>query len=138
MRTKTQPSEDTEGRLEPPIIIVGDGQVELYRSTSRVAADVEAVDAALYKGYDSKGRPVRIEGEFKEGKGWFGLRWVSNGPVTVEAISDQPTHAQELRIALRDWWMRTGGAANARATASQENATLEELIIAIAARDGIS
>jgi hypothetical protein len=138
MRTRAQPREDTESPLEPPIIVVGDGQVELYRSTSRVAADVEAVDAELFRGYDSKGRPVRISGEFKQGKWWFGLGWVSNGPVTVEAISDQPTHAEELRIALRDWWMRTGGAANAKAAASRENATLEELIIAIAARDGIN
>jgi hypothetical protein len=137
MSTKAQPNEDTVSPLEPPIIIVGDGQVELYRSTSRVAAAVEAVDAELFKGYDSKGRPVRITGEFKQGKFWFGLGWVEDGPTTVEAISDQPTHAEELRIALRDWWMRTGGTPNAKAAASQENATLEELIIAIAARDGI-
>ncbi len=138
MRTKAQPNEDPESPLEPPIIIVGDGQVELFRSTSRVAADVEAVDAELFKGYDSKGRPVRITGEYKRGKTWFGLGWVSDGRTTVEAISDQPTQAEELRLALSDWWKRTGGLANSKAAASRENATLEELIIAIVARDGIS
>jgi len=137
MRTRTRLGESTESPLEPPIIIIGDGEVELYRSTSRLAASVEAVDAELFRGYDSKGRPVRITGEFKQGKWWFGLGWVSNGPVTVEAISDQPTHAEELRLALRDWWTRTGGAVNSKAAASGENATLEELIIAIAVRDGI-
>jgi hypothetical protein len=138
MGTREQSREDTESPLEPPIIIVGDGQVELYRSTSRLAASVEAVDAELFKGYDSKGRPVRITGEFKRGKWWFGIGWISNGPVTVEAVSDQPTHAKELRLALRDWWTRTGGATDTAAAASRENATLEELITAIATRDGIT
>jgi hypothetical protein len=137
VRDRAQPSEDTGSSLEPPIIIVGDGEVQMFRSTSRLAADVEAVDAGLFKGYDSKGRPVRITGKFESGRGWFGIRWVSNGPVTIEAISDQPTHAEELRLALRDWWTRTGGATDTAAAASQENATLEELITAIAARDGI-
>ena len=33
--------------IEPPVIAVGDGQLELFRSPDRLAGSIEAVDAEL-------------------------------------------------------------------------------------------
>jgi len=123
--------------LEPPIIMVGDGQVELYADVARAADSVEAVDAQLYKAYDRKGRPVRVTGEFQEGESWLGLSWVQNGDVTIEPASGQPTHAAELREALMDWWSRTGGVVRTAVAPAELEWTLDQLVDAIAKRDGV-
>lgn len=116
---------------EPPIIIVGDGQVELFGSLRRLEGCVEAVDAQLYRAYDSKGRPVRLTGQYKESK-FLWLRWINNGAVTAEAANDQPIHADQLRQALVEWWTRTGSADR-----PADDWSLDQLVSAIAARDGV-
>jgi hypothetical protein len=127
--------------LEPPIIIVGDGQVEFYSSLPRLEGSVEACDAELYKAYDSKGRPIGLRGQYQEGKYFggklFGLGWVKNGPVTAEALSDEPSHVEELRLALLDWWVRTGGSSRVSAEAGASEWTLDAFVKKIADRDGI-
>jgi hypothetical protein len=122
---------------EPPIIIVGDGQVELFSNSHAVERSVEAVDAELYRVYDSRGRPMRISGEYKKGK-TLGVSWVGSGSVTVEPTSDEPSGAEELRVALLDWWERTGGSTGTIPEASSKDWPLARLVGAIAARDGIS
>ncbi len=124
--------------IEPPIILVGDGQVEMFHDADSVARNVEAIDAQLYKAYDVKGRPIRISGKFKTSGGWLGIRLVADdSPVTVELLSDEPSHAEELRAALVDWWIRTGYVAPASPPPSAERWALAELVAAIAERDGI-
>ncbi len=124
--------------IEPPIILVGDGQVEMFQNADSVARNVEAIDAQLYKAYDVKGRPIRISGKFKTSGGWFGIRLVTeDGPVTVELISDEPSHAEELRAALVDWWIRTRYVTPASPPPSEERWALAELVAAIVERDGI-
>jgi hypothetical protein len=87
---------------------------------------VEAVDAELHKAYDSKGRPVGLRGQYQEGKDFggklFGLGWVEN---------------EELRLALLDWWVRTGGSSRVSAEAGAAEWTLDALVKKIADRDGI-
>ncbi len=122
--------------IESPVIAVGDGQLELFRSPDRLASSIEAVDAELYRGYDAKGRPLRITGQYKQSRGWFGIMSIENGPVTVELLTEDPFQAEELRLALVDYWNRTGGADRARPPAP-DAWSLADLVAAIAARDGI-
>lgn len=123
--------------IEPPVIAVGDGQLELFRSPDRLAGCIEAVDAELYRGYDAKGRPLQITGEYKQSRGWLGIGTIENGPVTVALISEDTSHAEELRLALLDWWNRTGGSRLALPAGPPEAWGLADLVAAVAARDGI-
>jgi hypothetical protein len=138
--TLCTPSKDEALRslmpLEPPIIIVGDGQVELFSNSQSVQRSVEAVDAGLFRVYDSRGRPMRIAGQYQKGK-TLGVSWGDGGSVTVEAMSDEPSGAEELRVALLDWWERTGGSTGTIAEASSKDWPLARLVGAIAARDGV-
>jgi len=122
--------------IEAPIIIVGDGQVELFNSTGNVEGDVEAVDAELYRAYDSKGRPVRLIGQYTEGR-FLGLGWVNSGAVSATLAGEEPTHAEELRVALVDWWTRTGGCTRRGVEPDAAKWTLDQLVEAIATRDGV-
>ena len=122
--------------LEPPIVLVGDGQVELFASVRGIASSVEGVDADLYKGYDSKGRPVEVHGQYASGS-VLGVGWVRSGPVSTEATSDEPSQAEELRNALLDWWIRTGGAKRTKAEESASTWSLGQLVSRIAERDGV-
>lgn len=117
--------------LEPPIIIVGDGQVEMFGSTQRLEACIEAVDAHLYRAYDSKGRPVRLTGQYKERR-FLWLRWVTKGAVTAEAANDEPPQAEQLREALLEWWGRTGGADRAGSSEGFAQRGLDQMLRAIA------
>jgi hypothetical protein len=122
---------------DPPIILVGDGQVEFFSNSHAVERSVEAVDAESYKVYDARGRPMRISGQYKKGK-TLGVSWVDSGSVTVEATSDEPSGAEELRVALLDWWERTGGSTRTVAEASSKDWPLARLVGAIAVRDGVA
>lgn len=119
------------------MIAVGDGQLKLFRSPDRLAGSIEAVDAQLYRGYDAKGRPLQITGQYTQSRGWFGIRSINNGPVTVTLTTEDPSHAEELRLALLEFWNRTGGADRTRPTSSPEAWSLGDLLAAVAARDGI-
>jgi hypothetical protein len=122
---------------EPPIIIVGDGQVEFFSSPEAVEGHVEAVDAELYRVYDSKGRRLRISGQYEQGK-TLGVTWIDNGSVSVAATTDETSGADDLRLALLDWWERTGGSTRTIAEASSKDWPLARLVGAIAARDGVA
>jgi hypothetical protein len=124
--------------IEPPVIAVGDGQLELFRSPDSLARSIEAVDAEEYRGYDAKGRPLRITGRFRESRGgWFGMGTIDNGPVSVALISEDTSHAEELRHALLDWWIRTGGSSRPLPAGPPEAWGLADLVAAVAARDGV-
>ena len=90
--------------IEPPIILVGDGQVEMFQNADSVARNVEAIDAQLYKAYDVKGRPIRISGKFKTSGGWLGISLVTeDGPVTVSLqslVNERPQHHLKAHRAL--------------------------------------
>lgn len=122
--------------LEPPIVLVGDGQVELFGSLPSVAKSVEACDAGLYKGYDSKGRPIDVRGQYSSGS-LLGVGWVKNGAVSAVATSEEPSHAEELRSALLEWWIRTGGAKEGGLDEPSSTWSLDQLVSTIAARDGV-
>jgi hypothetical protein len=56
----------------------------------------------------------------------------------VEATTDEPSCAEDLRLALVDWWARTGGSTRTVAEASSKDWPLERLVSAIAHRDGVA
>ena len=122
--------------LEPPIVLVGDGQVELFASLPNIEKSIEACDAELYKGYDSKGRPVDLRGQYASGS-VLGVGWVTNGAASADAASDEPSHAEELRSALLEWWIRTGGAKRDGLDESSSTWTLSQLVSQITERDGV-
>ena len=116
--------------IEPPIIIVGDGQVELFASAAALEGAIEAVDAKLYRAYDSRGHALRLTGVFREGT-TLGLRWVKNASVALEPIAEVSPRTEELRAELLDWWRRTAGSGDASSW------SLEDLVSAVAKRDGV-
>ena len=116
--------------MKPPIIIVGDGQVEVFSSLNSLKQSLEAVDAELYQAYDSDGQALQLNGHCEEGS-WLGIRWLRNGTVTLDAYEEPMMRVDELRRALLDWWNRTGGKDDA------SNWSLEELLAAIVCRDGV-
>ena len=117
--------------MTPPIILVGDGQVELFADAPSVEVGVEAIDAQLYQAFDSLGRVMRLTGEFAEGSA-LGARWVENGRLSLQLLPDEPPHVEELQAALLAWWRRTRGIPEASTW------SLAELVAAIATRDGVT
>src|SRR5688572_9459410 len=116
--------------ITSPIILVGDGQVELFADAPSVEVGVEAIDAQLYQAFDSLGRVIRLAGDFAEGS-TLGARWVESGRVSLQPLPDEPPHVAELQAALLAWWQRTRGIPEASTW------SLAELIAAIATRDGV-
>lgn len=121
--------------MESPLVLVGGGQLELVRGLQELRAAVEAVDAQLYRAYDAKGRHIRLAGKYDEQR-LLGLTVVSSGEVTAEVADHEPGHAEELRLALAEWWTRTGGATRQDPSPGAETWSLERLIAAVMARDG--
>jgi hypothetical protein len=109
-------------------ILVGDGQVELYSKREFLEGAVEAVDASLFRVFDGDGREYTLSGEYSKRK-FLGLHWVDSRKTTLGPSTT--SNPEVLRVALLDWWLRTGG----EQTAASWN--LLELLQAVATRDGV-
>lgn len=104
----------TMGPMKPPIIIVEDGDLQLYPSARDAALDLEAMDVrdGIYTAYDSEGRLLKL-----------GIKADKSESVTIEPGGEpDPTRAAELREALGRFL------ANVMKKASLEKAELPELI----------
>lgn len=91
--------------MKPPIIVSEHGDIEFYASTEDAELDLEATDVrnGEYIAYDSEGRLLHLAIRQKK------RRWTM--PVEVVAITESeevPTHDDELREALVDFFSRLG------------------------------
>jgi hypothetical protein len=74
-----------------PIFLVDDPDVFVYTSLSDAEADIEPLDVQPegFRTYDSEGKLIRLE--------------VKGSRVLASLAEDQPTHAGDLEIALRNF-----------------------------------
>jgi hypothetical protein len=86
------------------------------------------MDVSLFGVFDTDGRQYTLSGEYSEGK-FLGLHWVDSQRTTLRPSTTINPGA--LRVALLDWWLRTGGEQGAASW------KLPELLQAIATRDGV-
>jgi hypothetical protein len=75
-----------------PIFIVDDLDVVVYESLDEAEADIEPHDVQPggFRTYDSEGRLIKLE--------------VKGSRVVASLAEDQPTHAEELEFALRNFF----------------------------------
>lgn len=115
-----------------PLIVAEGLDVILFSSTEAAESRLESIDvrAGTYKGFDAKGRALRIE--LREGIP--DDTSVMAGQVQVALAEEEPSHAAELRHLLRAFLDEVGqrlGDASVLLGATRD-ATVEELVQAVA------
>lgn len=82
------------GDLAAPLLLCGDGQVELFSTIEDLAAWVEAPDLDLYEAFDAKGQRLRL---------------MPGGPgATAHVYEPERVEPAALAEHLRAWLVRVG------------------------------
>ena len=117
--------------LRTPLVLVGDGQVELYRDVASVEREVEFADAHRYRLYDASGKVLSLEGERERAQGFLFGTLLKVQRVVVQAQAEPRSEPDILREALVDWLQRTKGYL-------EPGLDLQQLLQLVADRDGIT
>lgn len=121
--------------MKTPIILYGDGGVDLFKSLAEAESYAEPIDVRNheYVAYDSEGRKLQLRIEEEVLTGRLGIGKTVKEIVRIIQVDEIPTHADELKNILRSALENLGAPSERLRTA-----TLQELVIASTQKIGFS
>lgn len=116
--------------MRPPIVLNAGGDICFFPTKEAAEINMEPIDVrnGYFTAYDSKGHCLTLDIIEKEVTIFFGLKKAMVEHVAIVAAEPEPTHAEELRQMIIEYFERIGADFLGISQDWLQQASLEELV----------